>query len=34
MDHLFHLVEVYGPRITHSEAFMDSAKWAAETLEG
>lgn len=34
MDHLFHLVEVYGPRITNSKGFMDSAKWAAETMDG
>lgn len=29
VDHLFHLVEVYGPRITNSKGFMDSAKWSA-----
>ncbi len=34
MDHLFHLVEVYGPRITNSPGFFGSAKWAAKTLEG
>ena len=34
MDHLFHLVEVHGPRITNSKGFMDSAKWVAERLEG
>lgn len=34
MDHLFHLVEVYGPRFTNSRGFMDSARWAAEQLEG
>ncbi len=33
MDHLFHLVEVYGPRITNSKGFMESAEWAARTLE-
>lgn len=33
MDHLFHLVEVYGPRITNSKGFMDSARWAAGQLE-
>ena len=33
MEHLFHLVEVYGPRITNSDGFMDSAKWAAKQLE-
>lgn len=32
MDHLFHLVEVYGPRITNSAGFMESAEWAAERL--
>ena len=34
MDHLFRLVEVYGPRITNSKGFMDSARWAAATMEG
>ncbi len=33
MEHLFHLVEVYGPRITNSKGFMDSAKWAAQTMK-
>ena len=33
MDHLFHLVEVYGPRITNSPGFDASAKWAASRLE-
>ena len=33
MDHLFHLVEVYGPRITGSPGFDGSAKWAASRLE-
>ena len=30
MDHLFQLVEVYGPRVTNSPGFLDSAKWAVE----
>ncbi len=34
MDHLFRLVEVYGPRITNSSGFMGAAEWAAETMEG
>ena len=33
MDHLFQLVEVYGPRITGSPGFDGSAKWAASRLE-
>ena len=33
MDHLFHLVEVYGPRITNSPGFDASAKWASSRLE-
>ena len=33
MDHLFHLVEVYGPRVTNSPGFTGSAKWAAQRLE-
>lgn len=33
MDHLFHLVKVYGPRITNSPGFNASAKWAASRLE-
>ncbi len=33
MDHLFQLVEVYGPRITNSPGFHGSAKWAASQLE-
>ena len=33
MDHLFRLVEVYGPRITNSPGFDASAKWAASRLE-
>ncbi len=34
MEHLFHLVEVHGPRITNSKGFMDAAEWAAETMGG
>ena len=34
MEHLFHLVDVYGPRVTNSPGFMGSAKWAAEQLQG
>ncbi len=33
MEHLFQLVEVYGPRITNSKGFMDSAKWATKRFE-
>ncbi|MYA79880.1 MAG: hypothetical protein F4X39_05050 [Acidobacteriia bacterium] len=33
MDHLFHLVEVYGPRITNSPGFNASARWTASRLE-
>lgn len=33
MDHLFHLVEVHGPRITGSPGFQASAEWAAGRLE-
>ena len=33
MEHLFRLVEVYGPRMTNSKGFMDSAEWAAKQLE-
>ena len=33
MDHLFQLVEVYGPRITNSPGYHGSAKWAASQLE-
>jgi hypothetical protein len=33
MDHLFHLVEVHGPRITGSPGFNGSAKWAASRLK-
>ena len=33
MEHLFQLVEVYGPRITNSKGFYDSAEWARRQLE-
>ena len=33
MEHLFQLVEVYGPRITNSKGFYDSAEWAKQQLE-
>ena len=33
MDHLFQLVEVYGPRITNSPGFHGSAKWVESQLE-
>lgn len=33
MEHLFHLVEVYGPRMTNSKGFMESANWAASQLK-
>ena len=33
MEHLFHLVDVYGPRVTNSPGFMGSARWAAEQLQ-
>ncbi len=33
MEHLFHLVEVYGPRVTNSEGFMDSARWVKGQFE-
>ena len=33
MDHLFQLVEVYGPRITNSPGFNASARWTASRLE-
>ena len=33
MDHMFHLVEVYGPRITGSPGFEGAAKWSASRLE-
>ncbi len=33
MDHLFHLVEVYAPRITNSPGFNASARWTASRLE-
>ena len=29
MDHVFHLVEVYGPRLTGSSGFRGAAEWAA-----
>ena len=32
-DHLFQLVEVYGPRITNSPGFDASAKWSVSRLE-
>ena len=34
MDHMFHLVEVYGPRVTGSPGFEGAAKWSASRLEG
>ena len=34
MDHLFQLVEVYGPRITGSPGYNGAAEWAARTLGG
>lgn len=30
MDHLFQLVEVYGPRVTNSPGFLGSAQWAVD----
>ena len=33
MDHLFQLVEVYGPRVTNSPGFIGSARWAAQQME-
>ncbi|MDE0621140.1 MAG: M28 family peptidase, partial [Bryobacterales bacterium] len=33
MEHLFQLVEVYGPRITNSKGFYDSAEWAKRQLQ-
>ena len=33
MEHLFQMVEVYGPRITNSKGFYDSAEWAKQQLE-
>ncbi len=33
MEHLFHLVDVYGPRVTNSPGFLGSAKWAVEQLQ-
>ncbi len=33
-DHLFHLVEVHGPRLTGSPGFQGAADWAVERLEG
>ena len=33
MEHLFQLVEVYGPRITNSRGFNDSADGAERQLE-
>lgn len=32
MEHLFHLVDVNGPRITNSPGFQAAADWAAEQL--
>ncbi len=32
MDHLFHLVEVHGPRITGSPGYQGAAEWAASRL--
>lgn len=34
MDHLFQLVDVYGPRITGSPGFQGAADWSAETMRG
>ena len=33
MDHVFHLVEVYGPRLTGSPGFRGAAEWAVERLQ-
>lgn len=33
MEHLFHLVDVYGPRVTNSPGFRDSAAWAVERFQ-
>ncbi len=34
MDHLFHLSEVYGPRMTRSPGIQQAAQWVLETAEG
>ena len=33
MDHVFYLVEVYGPRLTGSPGFRGAADWAVERLQ-
>ena len=33
MDHVFYLVEVYGPRLTGSPGFLGAADWAVERLQ-
>src|SRR5262245_41980756 len=34
MDHLFHLTDVHGPRLTASPGFDAAAKWAVTQLQG
>ena len=33
MDHVFHLVEVHGPRLTGSPGFQEAADWAVKRLQ-
>ena len=33
MDHVFHLVEVHGPRLTGSPGFQGAADWAVRRLQ-
>ena len=33
MEHLFHLVDVYGPRVTNSLGFLESAQWAVRRFQ-
>ena len=33
MEHLLHLVDVYGPRVTNSPGFLGSAEWAVQRFQ-
>ena len=33
MDHLFHMTDVYGPRLTRSPGLEEGAQWVVRTAE-